>query len=134
MKFGLNGNPSGYIIHGRQRGLSWMVWEVLDEWKMPYPERPYGPGLRVEVDRYRVRVGGPLPGRSREYGNFVMLVRRYSDAPRSWWISPDPGPGRSHREISACPDRLSFLLLSPAAARGLVRAGDQAGHRRLALP
>jgi hypothetical protein len=37
VEFGLNGNPAGYIIHGRQEGLSWMVWEVLDEWKMPYP-------------------------------------------------------------------------------------------------
>jgi hypothetical protein len=76
-----------------------MVWEVLDAWKMPYPERPYGPRTRVEVDRYRVCVGGPLPGRPREYGNFVMVVRRYSDNPRVWWISPDPSspvplPGR----------------------------------------
>jgi hypothetical protein len=87
-EFGLNGRPSGHIMHGRRTGLSWMVWEVLEEWKMPYPERPYG-GPGVEVDRYRVRVGGPLPGRPREYGNFVMVIRRYSDAPRAWWISPD---------------------------------------------
>lgn len=63
---------------------------MISRWAMPYPERP-GPGVHQVVDWYRIRVGGPLPGRPVEYGNFVMLVRRYSDRPLLWWISPDDG-------------------------------------------
>jgi hypothetical protein len=91
VEFGMNGYPAGHIIHTRQRGLSWMIWEVLDSWRMPMRERPYGPGLRAETDRYRLRVGGPLPGTGprHQYGNFVLVVRRYSDDSLTWWISPE---------------------------------------------
>ena len=90
VEFGLNGAPAGFIIHGHRSELSWLVWEVLGKWAMPYPERP-GPGSHAEVDRFRLRVGGPLPGRPAEYGNFVMIVRRYADdPPGAWWISAGP--------------------------------------------
>lgn len=58
--------------------------------KTPLAEDPARLFLRAQVDRYRLHVGGPLPGAPREYGSFVMIVRRrYSDNPRAWWISPD---------------------------------------------
>ncbi|HEY1700968.1 MAG TPA: hypothetical protein VGG75_14755 [Trebonia sp.] len=92
VEFGLDGRPAGHIIHARQSGLSWFIWEVLETWRMPMQQRPYGPGPPVEVDRYRLRVGGPLPGPAaphRPYGNFVMVARRYSDDSLTWWISPE---------------------------------------------
>ena len=91
VELGLNGDPAGFIIHGTRSELSWLVWEVLEKWAMPYPQRP-ARDSHAEVDRFRVRVGGPLPGRPAEYGNFVMIVRRYADdPPGAWWISPGPG-------------------------------------------
>jgi hypothetical protein len=89
VEFGLNGYPAGHIMHGRRSGLNWLIWEVLEAWRMPMRERPYGQEPRVEVDRYRIRVGGPLPGRPRDVGNFIMVARRYSDDSLTWWISPE---------------------------------------------
>jgi hypothetical protein len=96
VEFALNGEPAGFILHGQRPGLSWRVWRVLEKWAMPYPARP-GPDPQAEVDRFRLHVGGPLPRRPAEYGNFVMVVRRYADdPPGAWWISPE-------RDVAARP-------------------------------
>ena len=89
LTLGLNGEPAGFIIHSTRPELSWLVWHVLDKWAMPYPERP-GHDSHAETDRFRVRVGGPLPRCPSQFGNFVMIVRRYADDPPAvWWISPE---------------------------------------------
>jgi hypothetical protein len=99
IELGLSGQPVGFIIHGHQPELSWLVWEVLEKRAMPYPQRP-ARDSSVVVDWFRIRVGGPLPRRPSEYGNFVMIVCRYADdPPGSWWISPETA-----RPVPAAPD------------------------------
>jgi hypothetical protein len=89
VEFAHDGRPTGFVVHVDRPQLSWLVWETLELWHIDPRKRPHGPGLHVVVDQYRVRVGGPLPGRPGKYGNFVMVIRRYAnESPYAWWISP----------------------------------------------
>jgi hypothetical protein len=57
---------------------------VLGCWEHPEgPAKAYG--LRLW---YRLRVHGPLPGRPREAGEFVLLAWAYGTRP-GWWIAPE---------------------------------------------
>jgi hypothetical protein len=65
----------------------WKVKEVLDAWVHPgLPARTYGRQL-IER-RYRLRVVGPLPGRPRQHGEFIMIVTAYGHRHR-FWIRPE---------------------------------------------
>jgi hypothetical protein len=73
----------GVVIHVRL-GLRWQVREVLDAWEHPLGVK--APSGAVH-ETWRLRVVGPLPGRSSESGEFVMVVKSYADRPY-WWIAP----------------------------------------------
>jgi hypothetical protein len=72
-------------IRHAELDLSWSVLDVLEDWTTPayYADR----GTPMETKRFRVRVTGPLPGRSAVVGEFGMIVRRYGDR-AGWWITP----------------------------------------------
>jgi hypothetical protein len=68
-------------------GYSWRVHAVLGQWTHPgFPGRTYG--RPVIARRLRLQVSGPLPGRPRRRGEFIMIATMYGTG-YHWWIRPE---------------------------------------------
>jgi hypothetical protein len=77
--------PCPETVRYGNRGLTWAVREVLEEWAhSSYPDTAGVPG---EHRRYQLRVQGPLPWRPGQRGEFIMIIRLHGGR-AGWWASP----------------------------------------------
>jgi hypothetical protein len=73
-------------VHHATEDLHWMVWRILDHWEtsLNASERLATGAI---VERWRLEVSGPLPGRPGKHGRFVMLAETRGNEP-GWLLSP----------------------------------------------
>lgn len=97
----------------------WLVLGVVEHWAHPGSVREtYGSAELVE--RYVLRVWGPLPQKPAARGEFAMTAERFGDR-AGWWIGPQlQRRKRGHRDSR---ERHDFPVAGPAdrsTIRGLV--------------
>lgn len=76
------------ISHAARPDLSWLVWQTLDSWRARIPRWFAVRGTTAVVERHRVLVAGPVPGRPGEYADYVLILSRYANS-SGWWMRPE---------------------------------------------